>query len=630
MPKKRYGDDEEPIFLLNPSDNVYSFFMFIGPTDQARRKKNGATSATITWDILIGYILAALNFLLQGVLLYTLFSTIVTDNTEWQNGIYQVGGQSWNLLAPKEVAGCNDGGSLCFAENGLYSCAPPSVQLTGRWEELDTDGDGIWTREEVMAKKDALKCKYAVNPIEVFDVFIHFLKERSKILWIHPDVHAGKAVHLPYFKYAMGDIIMCGYRSKDMCSNLLKHGFFHAALKYGTAPRVGTQIDDALKYCHKLLEPGGLCDRTLPSTYSVWKIESESQCGGPSYNKFTYINPGNNVTKSLLSVDYQARQDYELSQTLLFRAFKGVILMLWLVGMALELRECYLILTLVGKYPDAAQFGDDAVIEEVDPADPEDLRYRIQGIDRKHRISIGILSVIRLAFTLVLAYVGVVFLLRQIDYIDLLLDGVALLYIVEIAGVLYSQILREEVRDQTEDIKPMRVEMYGLDYLNRRPALVDILTLCFILGLTIFVLQMQMKDIVIPVYEALECTCVKTGSKCVEAQKFDFDFWYKYWKITVPAVFTEVAELKANPAAHAVNFAATAAAPVASAASYVAGHSERVVNTVHHFKRRLTQHQQPQSGSSLLKRPKFTGDATKEEAEEEYVSTRPHHRHHRG
>jgi len=67
---------------------------------------------------------------------------------------------------------CNPGGSLCFMEGDKFSCAPPSVQLTGRWEELDTDGDGIWTREEVEKAKLDLQCKYIVNPVEVFDVLV--------------------------------------------------------------------------------------------------------------------------------------------------------------------------------------------------------------------------------------------------------------------------------------------------------------------------------------------------------------------------------------------------------------------------------------------------------------------------
>jgi len=630
MPRRLFTDDEEPVFLLNPSDNVYSYFMFIGPTESKRQ--TAETKGSWTWDNLIGYILVFLNFLLQGVLLYTIFHTVVMDNEEWQKGIYSVGGESWNLLAPKDDSKCNDGNSLCFSDNGMYSCAPPTIQLTGRWNELDVDGDGIWTREEVLAKKDELKCKYVVNPVEVFDVFISFLKARENLIWLHPDVKAGNAVHLPYFKYAMGDILMCGYRSKDMCANLVKAGFFHAPLKYGTAPRVGTEIDTALVYCHKLLAPGGTCDTVLPSTYSVWKIESEAQCGSPSYDKFTYTNPGNNITKSLLSVDYSARQEYELSQTLIFRLFKGVILMLWLIGMGLELREVVNILTLVMKYPDADQFGEDAVIEETDPADPEDVRYRILGIEKKHRMNIGALTTIRLFYNFMLTWIGAVFLMKQVDYIDLLLDGVALVYIVEIAGTLYSQILREEVRDQTEDIKPMRVEMYGFDYLNRRPALMDILVVLFILSLTIFLLEQQQKQIVIPVYEALQCTCIKTGEKCVEAQKFNFDFWYNYWKNTVPAVFAEVSQLKANPAAHSVNFAAAAAGYVSTATAYAAGGAQGLLNKAHHT---LTQHQRstrrmvPQQQheskkSSLVHSPKYASE------EEGHISEHQHRHHHHG
>ena len=31
-----------------------------------------------------------------------------------------------------------------------------------------------------------------------------------------------------YFTYAMADLVMCGYRSKEMCANLVQRGFFDA------------------------------------------------------------------------------------------------------------------------------------------------------------------------------------------------------------------------------------------------------------------------------------------------------------------------------------------------------------------------------------------------------------------
>merc|ERR1719321_2018741 len=75
------------------------------------------------------------------------------------------------------------------------------------------------------------------------------------------------------------------------------------------------------------------------------KIESAQQCGSPGYDKFTYTNPGNGAIKSLLSVDYDARQAYEQAKTGLFRAYKAVLLFLWLVGMLVELREVTEVLT---------------------------------------------------------------------------------------------------------------------------------------------------------------------------------------------------------------------------------------------------------------------------------------------
>merc|ERR1719321_1078915 len=62
--------------------------------------------------------------------------------------------------------------------------------------------------------------------------------------------------------------------------------------------------------------------------------------------------------------------------------------------------------------------------------------------------------------------------------------------------------------------------------------------------------------IVDPVTDALNCTCRTRGGKCVEAQKFDFDFWAEYWKTTVPGVFQEVAKLKAGGASVAAGAAA--------------------------------------------------------------------------
>lgn len=538
-------DTEAAEFTVSPSDNVYAYFMFIPPTESKKEGKG------ITFDIIMAYVLIFFNFFMQGFLLYVIFDVVVQGNISWQNSILVSEGGGLDLLDTGPKSSCNTGGSLCFKQNSSVSCAPPSVQLTGRWDELDTNGDGIWTREEVEEAKVKLQCAYVVNPVEVFDVFISFLKEREKIIWLHPDVKAGKAIHKPYFWYAAGDIIMCGYRNEYMCPNLLKRGVFHAPLKYHTAPRVGTTIDSALSYCYELLKPGGTCQRSLPSTYSVWKVSSANQCMSESFSKFVYENPGNGVTKSLLAVDYSARKKYALSKTTTFKVYKAIIISLWLLAMLFELKDITIVATWVMRFPDSKDFeeGED-VKEETDESG--ETKYIIQGITSTHRMMVGLMTLCRLALTVVLLVVGVSFLLKQTGYIGLLMDAVALVFIVEIANILYTQVLRADVRDQCEGLEPMTVPMYGIDDLNKRPALVDFICLVCIAIATIVVMWQWNESAVEPIYDALSCACLSEGEKCHEANKFDYDFWYKYWKEDVPNVFKQVDALKKG--AGAVNF----------------------------------------------------------------------------
>jgi len=536
-------DTEEPEFTLSPSDNVYSYFMFVPPTEE---KKEGHG---LTFDIIMAYILLGFNFFMQGFLLLVIYNVVVTGNIEWQNSIARSEGGGLDLLNLNPKTGkCNPGGSLCFTTpNKTFSCAPPSVQLTGRWEELDTNGDGIWTREEVEAAREELKCKYIVDPIFVFDVFINFLKQREKIIWLHPDVKAGKAVHKPYFWYAAGDIIMCGYRNELYCPNIMKKGFLDAPLKHNTAPRVGNTIDSAMKYCFNLLKPGGMCENTLPSTYSVWKISSADQCQGSSFSKFVYKHPKTGMMKSLLEVDYAAPRKYARSKTLVFQIYKCIIVGMWMLAMLCELKDITIVFTWCIRFPSADEFGEDAILEEKDDSG-EVTNYTIQGITSTHRIMVTLMTVGRFILTMVLLYIGVSFLLKATDYIGLLMDAVALVFVVEIAIILYGQVLRGEIREQVEGLTPMTVKMFGIDSLNRRPALVDFICLVCVIVATIIVLYNWTISAVEPVYDALSCACLNDGDKCHEAHKFNYDFWWKYWKEDVPAVFKAVDALKAGAA----------------------------------------------------------------------------------
>merc|ERR1719240_353627 len=105
----------------------------------------------------------------------------------------------------------------------------------------------------------------------------------------------------------------------------------------------------------------------------------------------------------------------------------------------------------------------------------------------------GILSIFRLILAGTLTWVGVVFLVMDTDYVNLLLNGVALVFVIEVANCLYGQLLDLELREQCENTDPFSVSMTAVwKWLwFKNPAHRDIFGLCIILACLVFGMYMH-------------------------------------------------------------------------------------------------------------------------------------------
>merc|ERR1719171_2549319 len=168
------------------------------------------------------------------------------------------------------------------------------------------------------------------------------------------------------------------------------------------------------------------------------------------------------------------------------------------------------------KLPSDKDFPSGEAVQTHQSADGE-TKYIIQGITSGHRATVALMNVLRFILASVLTVVGISYLLSGTDYIGLLMDAVALVFIIEIANILYNQVLRPEIREQCEGLDSMTVEMYGIPWLNRRQAIVDVIQLVAIVIFTVIVMYMYYVDVVDPLSDALECACVSRGDKCHEA-----------------------------------------------------------------------------------------------------------------
>jgi len=534
--RARCGTDEVPKDCISPNPDVFSYFMLKAPSERKEHRR-------FTVDSGLSYALVLLTLVIQGTLLYCVYNKVIRRNATWVSGIMNTG-KDWNIYGSgHNAAGCNDGGSLCTLVDGQYSCAPPSVQLTGRWDELDTDKDGIWTHAEVKQSRDAIKCKYAIDPVEFFGVLIRLLNERKEHIWLHPKIRSGEGIHKSYFTYIMGDVALCGYRNEDMCGNLLKRGVFDAPLKNATVPRVGNTIRSALEYCRGLLEQGGLCERVLPSTYATWKIESVQECQEPKYSKFVYTDPSDGTIKSMLEVDYEARQAYETAKTFVFRAYKFCITLIWFLLICSRIREVMKCVAWTYQLPNVSD-------ESQEKLDHESDSHEVRFMSIQHRIALFLVVFFRMIMLLILLYVGLNFLGRQNQYIDLLLDGVALMFIVEVAEILYERVLRQEVRTSWELRESIELSRFGISKLASRPDLEDVLFLVGVALSTLAFIIYYNIALVEPLYQALNCACLSQGDTCQESHTFSKSFWDQYWSKDVASSIQAIGTMKAGYVEH--------------------------------------------------------------------------------
>jgi len=323
---------------------------------------------------------------------------------------------------------------------------------------------------------------------------------------------------------------------------------------------VGVTIASALKYCQNLLEEGGVCDRTLPSTYTVWKKSSETQCYGPGFQKFLYEHPVNGHTKSMLEVNYDATKDYvKAEKSLLFFSYKSCVIMVLLCTVFAEAKELVLLITFIMVFPSAQELesnGKNAIeLVQMDPDDDDDIKYTIQGVTGTHRASLAIVILARALMFCAVTVVGLVFLLKETGYLNLILNGLGLLFIVVLPADLYQQLLSPYMRSKVECVEPIEITMGGSDALNRSPSLKDILWICVALIVLFGSMGYYAMTVVRPVTEALQCACLSEGPKCREANTFSESFWDNYWQFEVPRTIKEIKGLeeeylaKQNPAA---------------------------------------------------------------------------------
>jgi hypothetical protein len=587
---------DQPTLVLDKGESVYAYALYIPPI---QKHKHGHFQ---TWDMCLGMILLITNMVMQIGLTYVVGQGVIYDGNEWRFSLVRVdvddqieegqvqkdvdqmsflafpdhkkefhshrnhyhghligqhGSSSpehpGHLVAqsfvdtskPKRKAG--QARTLCTMNNATYNCLPPSVRYANEWKHLDTNGDGIWTREEAEKDEAGFEKKFNAKAFLVFRAITVGLADRGSMdpkLWVSDEVKEMRAIPKPYFDYWMGDAAICSYADPKVCGTLLNRGFFAEAFHPDHPGKSIPDIDGALDYCVWMLTVGGGCDQSLPQIYKLFRALRHEQCGDSSlYNGGLYKNPHHEVDRVYVTaVDYDGMSKHTKADEPTYKFFLFLVLQLWFMALLNEMRELLKLGEFCVVFPEA---GEDGGLEVTKSEDGESESYNITGMEPAHRRGLAVMIFLRIVLVIYLGVVGCIFLIMETGYMDLLMNAVALAFILEIDEILFGAIARSTTSDELEACADLEFETKLPDagfagWVLHKDfwgiIMFPIITIAIMMSFSLFVTK--------PNLDALNCGCYQKGSQCHEAQLYNKDWWDNYWSVILPNAMTEIQKFK--------------------------------------------------------------------------------------
>jgi len=449
--------------------------------------------------------------------------------------------------------------------NGTFTCAPRSVEFTLEWSSLDTNEDGLWTIHEavvnkgsrepvLMARDEALSKRRMI----FFTTIIHSIKQRAewlasfnRTLYLSKDLLAEQSIPKEYFDFWVGDAMLCTRFDASTCEHIVASGLFNAALQHDQLAARHKGIFDyrsAADYCKMMLSSG--CEATLPGeSFHKAVREREGICGTATLHDAGILtNPSDPKDLLLLAKpEYDFVEKEALTIRPMFMLFLSMIMYIFYSSLVDEVRDIFKTADFTHSFP-SLKHADD--LGGVDLGEHVEKRYVIDRISSKHRAAIILVIIVRIAIAVIIIGYGTYFLLMKVSYMELVLNAVALSFIITIDDVLYEVFLESEDKkdvglDETAKLKfvgkwwprddgscwgsSFRRDCWGV-------VLLPLITVAIVLA---FSFSFRWSRV-----QALTCACQQEGQACAESIENQGQWWTHYWTHTLPAAIHNIEALR--------------------------------------------------------------------------------------
>jgi hypothetical protein len=512
---------EERYYKLKPSESIYSFFIFMPPVEYR------ATGRRCNFVLCFALGLVILNIIMQAGLMFV----VSRDSMHREDSVmkrlihvpppwYQVHKKLMAKPSTGGAAGCVPMDTLCTHVGDQISCAPKSIGLLQHWDELDVDGDGIWSRTEVenQTHREDIRCRFGSDPLVLYGSMVTNLQGQPSLDGrLHPNLEEGKEIHKAYFDWYQGEPLLCRNLDEDSCGNLFQDGVFDEAIRTGApfTPEIN-DLQSARGYCSSLLHER--CNQILPVSFHTWKVDAMEMCGTKEFSSVPYDSPDKDPNNGMYRVKYQAPAEYQKYRSWIFSGYLATLLLTFFCTMLAEWKDIYRTMLYCIQFP----------------------QLRGGANDYFQRFSVILLTLLRIGLWIFIGYGGTLFLTSKTDYLGMIFDALSLAFIITIDELIYATMLRSPLKSAHQELEAL--------VLHRRKWWLSVhcleaIMLILVVGAAAFVAYSYQMQELKPIAEALECLCSAAGPKCHEASIHSKDWWDTYWAETVPKASLKIDRL---------------------------------------------------------------------------------------
>eukprot|EP00439_Symbiodinium_sp_Y106_P070200 s585_g12.t1 len=409
---------------LDPSDPDVYLDAFFGPLffklDRIRKEGSAKPRFSDYWLVSIFLLLnvgvqltIALKIEQVGQETYGSIGKNLNHGTCWRISHHP---DAIGALYPESLAGLRDSSTFDF------DCTQPMLTLSIFPESLDTNRDGFWTMDEVMARQEQLASLGSNMAQGMNKTMQRMAKYDEKNRPGSRSVSTSPVkLDMEFFKFYKGKIQVCVANDKNLCGNLEASKQLPKMLG-GDA----FEDEDRVAECEDLMST--FCPKIFGSNYQWINYETSELCGEPEFDRVGHVNK---VTYESVTT-YQGDSDSILGH--IFVTFLVLMLFVWIMLMLSEFRSIFNLVHVIWYMPSTSD--SDASFASGDET------FTVSKLPTFHKVfSLLFIALPRLVIAVVVLYVGANFLAITNNLQDLVLNSTALGFLIEVDNMIHSSLL---------------------------------------------------------------------------------------------------------------------------------------------------------------------------------------------